>query len=231
MRNILAFSLFVAFTFTSVANADSVESLGVDGDGNTVWKVVNTSNSPDWQGFMVQIGLETYTGEIPLGESTFVAGAANAGDVVTITTLMGAGIFGGQVNYTVASEAFTAPEAINATNISTNTSSISTNTADISTNTADISTNTADISTNTADISTNKTSIGKNSQAIADSMAFAMVQQDVNYGGFQLSLGVSSYEGYAGFALVGGVKVYPNTFMNFGATGRGNFAASVNFKF
>ena len=224
MRNILAFSLFVAFTFTSVANADSVESLGVDGDGNTVWKVVNTSNSPDWQGFMVQIGLETYTGEIPLGESTFVAGAANAGDVVTITTLMGAGIFGGQVNYTVASEAFTAPEAINATNISTNTSSISTNTADISTNTADIS-------TNTADISTNKTSIGKNSQAIADSMAFAMVQQDVNYGGFQLSLGVSSYEGYAGFALVGGVKVYPNTFMNFGATGRGNFAASVNFKF
>jgi len=224
MRNILAFSLFVAFTFTSVANADSVESLGVDGDGNTVWKVVNTSNSPDWQGFMVQIGLETYTGEIPLGESTFVAGAANAGDVVTITTQMGAGIFGGQVNYTVASEAFTAPEAINATNISTNTSSISTNTADISTNTADIS-------TNTADISTNKTSIGKNSQAIADSMAFAMVQQDVNYGGFQLSLGVSSYEGYAGFALVGGVKVYPNTFMNFGATGRGNFAGSVNFKF
>ena len=217
MRNILAFSLFVAFTFTSVANADSVESLGVDGDGNTVWKVVNTSNSPDWQGFMVQIGLETYTGEIPLGESTFVAGAANAGDVVTITTQMGAGIFGGQVNYTVASEAFTAPEAINATNISTNTSSISTNTADIS--------------TNTADISTNKTSIGKNSQAIADSMAFAMVQQDVNYGGFQLSLGVSSYEGYAGFALVGGVKVYPNTFMNFGATGRGNFAGSVNFKF
>ena len=61
-------------------------------------------------------------------------------------------------------------------------------------------------------------------------MAFGMIQQDLNYDGFQLSIGAASFNGYSGFAFVGGSKVSDNAFVNFGVTGSGNYAASVNFK-
>ena len=72
--------------------------------------------------------------------------------------------------------------------------------------------------------------IGTNAQGIADGMAFSMIQQDVNYDGFQLSIGAASFEGYTGFALVGGAKVTDDVFANFGITGSGNYAGSVTFK-
>lgn len=72
--------------------------------------------------------------------------------------------------------------------------------------------------------------IGTNAQGIADGMAFSMIQQDVNYDDFQLSIGASSFGSYTGFALVGGFKVTDNAFVNFGVTGSGNYAGSVNFK-
>ena len=87
------------------------------------------------------------------------------------------------------------------------------------------------IEQNTQGIASNSVKIGNNAQAIADSMAFGMVQQDVNYEGLQLSIGSASYDGYSGFAIVGGAKVSNDIFINFGATASGNFAGSANFKF
>ncbi|MDA9302310.1 hypothetical protein N9Q15_03990, partial [Amylibacter sp.] len=87
------------------------------------------------------------------------------------------------------------------------------------------------IEQNTQGIASNSVKIGNNAQAIADAMAFGMVQQDVNYEGLQLSIGSASYDGYSGFAIVGGAKVSNDVFINFGATASGNFAGSANFKF
>ena len=126
----------------------------------------------------------------------------------------------------------------NDTDISDNSDAIEGNDTDISdleilltTTSNSLDTSNDMIEQNTQGIASNSVKIGNNAQAIADAMAFGMVQQDVNYEGLQLSIGSASYDGYSGFAIVGGAKVSNDVFINFGATASGNFAGSANFKF
>ena len=146
---------------------------------------------------------------------------------------------------------YVSPAMENETNIAYNASDISDNSGYISGNTTAIVGNDTDIADlqalalstssglatsnqaiqkNAQAISSNTTAIGLNFKDIAESMAFGMIQQDVNHDGFQLSLGTTNYNGYSGFAFVGGAKILKSSFMNVGVTGSGNYAASVNFK-
>ena len=256
--NLLHLSLIAYVASSGFANADSVEFLGFNDAGNTMFKVTD-DNGTELQGggidfiftdqdpydavFGNQVnrtnhssnnGVETYIIEGLPGE---------VGDRVSLggDWLQEDGVSVGPAQLVLADLSYTPPETGIANNttaiegndgdIAANTTAISTNVSNISISNTAITSNTQSIEENTQGIASNTLIIGKNSQGIADSMAFGMVQQDVSYEGFQLSIGVASYNDYFGIAIVGGAKVTDKLFMNFGATGSGNYAASANFKF
>ena len=58
----------------------------------------------------------------------------------------------------------------------------------------------------------------------------AMIQQDLNGEGWQVSFGGANFHGTSGFAVVAGTRLDNNVYMNFGATDAGNYAGSVTIR-
>ena len=155
--------------------------------------------------------------------------ATNATDVATNATNIATNATDVATNATnIATN--TTDVATNATNIATNATGISTNGTAISANQTAITSNATNITRNAESISLNTGLINQNAKGIAGSMAMAMIQQDLNGEGWQVSFGGANFHGTSGFAVVAGTRLDNNVYMNFGATDAGNYAGSVTIR-
>ena len=230
-----------SFDFTDAVIGSSMEAVVTDGGWNPVTADTTTISIVDLtsDGFLTNGGredrlllhmitLETDANTAAI-ESNDTDIATNATDVATNATNIATNATDVATNATnIATNA--TDVATNATNIATNATGISTNGTAITANQTAITSNATNITRNAESISLNTNLINQNAKGIAGSMAMAMIQQDLNGEGWQVSFGGANFHGTSGFAVVAGTRLDNNVYMNFGATDAGNYAGSVTIR-